>query len=74
MSRTFGGDSVNHSMHLRKHYLKTAQNFINDGIKQKEERRLKLVSEMEASRTKIEFENQDPWAYNDESDGDEVVV
>ena len=29
ISGTFGGDSVNHPMSLRKHYTKSAQNYLN---------------------------------------------
>jgi len=58
-------------MGLRKHYLKTAQSFINDEMKQEEERRLKLLSQIEDSRPKFQ---RDPWAYDDESDDEDVVV
>ena len=39
-------------------------------MKQEEERRLKIISEIEARSPKI----SDPWAYSDKSDDDDVVI
>jgi hypothetical protein len=43
-------------------------------MKQEEERRLKLISQLEARSPKIHLDASDPWAYNDQSDDDDVVV